>query len=110
MLEGDYAENCYAINPVTNEKIKIIKGNKNQFIIPLHDKEDYELSLKYDLPRKLAVIPYFTGEEIIFYLEKLSYFPQSQLSSPFLSHLSWPSALSCPPPPLPPLPSFIFSP
>ena len=25
MLEGDYAENCYAINPVTNEKIKIIK-------------------------------------------------------------------------------------
>lgn len=62
MLEGDYAENCYAINPVTNEKIKIIKGNKNKFIIPLHDKEDYELSLKYDLPRKLAVIPYFTGE------------------------------------------------
>lgn len=62
MLEGDYKENTYAINPVTGEKIRVIKGNKNKFIVPLHNKQDYKLSIKYNLPRKLAVMPYFTGE------------------------------------------------
>ena len=62
MLEGDYKENTYAINPVTSEKIRVIKGNKNKFIVPLHNKQDYKLSIKYNLPRKLAVMPYFTGE------------------------------------------------
>ena len=62
MLERNYKENTYAINPVTKEKIRVIRGDKNKFIIPLHNKQDYELSLKYDLPRKLAVMPYFTGE------------------------------------------------
>ena len=62
MLERDYKENTYAINPVTKEKIRVIKGDKNKLIVPLHNRQDYELSLKYDLPRKLAVMPYFTGE------------------------------------------------
>lgn len=62
MINKDYKENVYAINPVTKEKIRVIKGNKNKFIIPLHNKQDYELSIKYRLPRKLAVMPYFTGE------------------------------------------------
>ncbi len=62
MLERDYKENTYAINPVTKEKIRVIKGDKNKLIVPLHNRQDYELSLKYDLPKKLAVMPYFTGE------------------------------------------------
>ena len=53
MLEGDYKENTYAINPVTGEKIRVIKGNKNKFIVPLHNKQDYKLSIKYNLPRKI---------------------------------------------------------
>ena len=62
MVKKDYKENTYAVNPVTKEKIRVIKGDKNRFIIPLHNKQDYELSTKYNLPRKLAVMPYFTGE------------------------------------------------
>lgn len=62
MLEGNYKEDTYAINPVTNENIMIINGKRNKFIVPLHNKQDYELSIKYNLPRKLAVMPYFTGE------------------------------------------------
>lgn len=62
MINSDYEENLYAINPVTKEKIKVIKGEKNKFIVPMHNKQDNELAKKYNLPRKLAVMPYFTGE------------------------------------------------
>lgn len=62
MINSDYEENLYAINPVTKEKMKIIRGNKNKFIVPMHNKQDNEISQKYNLPRKLAIMPYFIGE------------------------------------------------
>lgn len=62
MINSDYEENLYAINPVTREKMKIIRGNKNKFIVPMHNKQDNEISQKYNLPRKLAIMPYFMGE------------------------------------------------
>lgn len=62
MINSDYEENLYAINPVTKEKMKIIRGYKNKFIVPMHNKQDNEISQKYNLPRKLAIMPYFIGE------------------------------------------------
>ena len=62
MINSDYEENLYAINPVTKEKMKIVRGNKNKFIVPMHNKQDNEISKKYNLPRKLAIMPYFMGE------------------------------------------------
>lgn len=63
MLNNGYEENLFVINPLTKEKIPAIKGNKNRFIIPMHNKVDNELAIKYKLPIKLAVIPYFVGED-----------------------------------------------
>lgn len=62
MINSDYEKNLYAINPVTKEKMKIIRENKNKFIVPMHNKQDNEISQKYNLPRKLAIMPYFIGE------------------------------------------------
>lgn len=62
MLKSKTKEGITAINPLTKENIPIILGNQNKFIIPLHNKEDYEIAQKYKLPHKLAVMPYFTGE------------------------------------------------
>lgn len=62
MINSNYEDKLYAINPVTNEKIIVINGNKNKFIIPMHNKQDNELAKKCNLQRKLAIIPYFIGE------------------------------------------------
>ncbi len=62
MLKSKIEEGVMAINPLTKENIPIIWGNQDKFIIPLHNKEDYEIAQKYKLPHKLAIMPYFTGE------------------------------------------------
>lgn len=62
MIKSNYKENVYAINPVTRERLMVIKGNENRIIVPLHNEKDYELSQKYNLPKKLAIMPYFIGE------------------------------------------------
>jgi leucyl-tRNA synthetase len=56
---------CYALNPVTDEKIPIWIAN---FVlpeygtgaimsVPAHDQRDYEFAKKYDLPQRLVISP-----------------------------------------------------
>ena len=63
MLKEEKGKDVYAINPVTKERMYILNGDENKFIIPLHNRKDYELAIKNKLPKKLAVMPYFTGEK-----------------------------------------------
>lgn len=62
MLKSKKDKDIFAINPLTNEKMQIIKGQQEKIIVPLHNEEDYKVAKEYNLPYKLAVMPYFTGE------------------------------------------------
>lgn len=62
MLKSKKDKGIYAINPVTKEKLQIIDGSQEKIIVPLHNEDDYKIALKYKLPFKLAIMPYFTGE------------------------------------------------
>jgi leucyl-tRNA synthetase len=57
----------YAINPLNNEKIPIYAGN---FVVadyatgmimavPAHDQRDYEFAIKYDIPIKQVIVPFY---------------------------------------------------
>lgn len=63
MIKEEKSIDVYAINPVTKEKMYISKGNENRLIIPLHNKKDYQIAVKNNLPKKLAIMPYFIGEK-----------------------------------------------
>lgn len=62
MLKEINNKEVFAINPITKERMDIILGKENRFIIPMHDKIDYNLALERGLKFKLAVMPYFTGD------------------------------------------------
>ncbi|MGV8140936.1 MAG: class I tRNA ligase family protein [Candidatus Woesearchaeota archaeon] len=57
----------YAINPLNNEKVPIYAGN---FVVadyatgmimavPAHDQRDYEFAVKYDIPIKQVIVPFY---------------------------------------------------
>ena len=64
-------ENVYAKHPVTNENLPIIVLNSDileknsMMLVPAHNQEHFELAIKFNLPYKQVVAPYFkgTGEE-----------------------------------------------
>ena len=62
MLKENVGKKIFAINPVTREKMDIIDGEENRFIVPMHNKEDYALAKRNHLQFKLAIMPYFKGE------------------------------------------------
>lgn len=61
MCKEDIEQGVKAINPLTKEKVKVLKGNQNRIIVPAHNKEDYELAKKNNLQIKQVVAPYFAG-------------------------------------------------
>ena len=56
-------KNVKAINPITKEEVKIIKGNVNKIICPAHDEQDYKMAKKEGLEIRQVIAPYFGGEE-----------------------------------------------
>ncbi len=60
-------ENVYAKHPVTNENLPIIVLNSDIFeknsmmLVPAHNQEHFELAIKFNLPYKQVVAPYFKG-------------------------------------------------
>lgn len=62
MRKENTEKSVYAINPLTNERMDIILGEENRFIIPMHNQNDYKLALEKRLKLKLAVMPYFKGK------------------------------------------------
>ena len=56
ILDGDMA-----IHPLTEEYLPIIKSDENRFLIPGHNREDYEFAIKNNLEIKQVVAPYFGG-------------------------------------------------
>lgn len=63
MITEEETNNMTAINPYTNEEIKVISGKANKFIVPAHIKEDYKLAKEYNLTIKQVVAPYFYGKD-----------------------------------------------
>ena len=60
-------ENVYAKHPVTNENLPIIVLNSDileknsMMLVPAHNQEHFELAIKFNLPYKQVVAPYFKG-------------------------------------------------
>lgn len=63
MLKENIEKAVYAINPITKEKMDIVSGGENRFIIPMHNQNDYNLALEKGLKFKLAAMPYFKGKD-----------------------------------------------
>lgn len=62
MLKENVGKDIFAINPITKKSMDIILGEENRFIIPMHNKKDYDMAIEKGLEFKLAVMPYFKGE------------------------------------------------
>lgn len=62
IIKDNYKKDIYGINPVTKDKLIVLEGDEDRIVVPLHSKRDYNLAKKYNLPKQLAVMPYFVGE------------------------------------------------
>lgn len=61
LCNEDIEEGVMAINPITKDKMEIIKSKETRFFIPAHIEEDYEYAIKNNMNIKQVVAPYFEG-------------------------------------------------
>lgn len=61
LTNEEIMDDYIAIHPLTKEHLPIIKSDKNRFLIPGHNAEDYEFAIKNNLEIKQVIAPYFGG-------------------------------------------------